>query len=608
LLVDGAKGNVGIGTANPGNKLTIQGNFNDSRDLESGITNGGLVALKGNAPQIDFIDTEHGDWAIHVNEGRMYFIREPWEHQDLVLDGKGNIGIGSSVPQAKLNIRELTGTPASALSGTLLLDHEDAGGASSIVFRSKVNRGSDHAFIEFRDKNPLIDNVEAALLTIGMQNDPLDHIALMPSGNVGVGTTTPCAKLQITGNVSITSAEGQNIACINNFMAAGSLTIGGIDRNYGGGTSWSNNTAGLLLETLDNTEIAIHDSNLRVASFMYYESASNRFTIGRDMGWGAISTVNVQGDLQVNGQTNILTGSNPIRFSSVWTAFPDDKTNGAEICNDTDRYKTLMIVGNNSKGEGRRVGIWDRLDVFGGCDVMGLLVARNGVDAYGRCNVTGLLHVNGPATKEDENKPQLEVYAPDSGDFSSYTKIRFHQGNQYWGWLGYHGLSKNDNGEFVFWNQNQSKVARIRCGDLAAKGAVVRSIWAGSGNGPTEMGDMGRLHSRTIRINKLFPETALRIVYCDNFRVNGDNVACRWEIRVDGNSVNPPILADRYESSGNRHLHGTVMGYARGVAAGAREIQVWIVPHPHNQGRGTDVETGWSASTWSLEAEEVWLA
>jgi hypothetical protein len=145
-------------------------------------------------------------------------------------------------------------------------------------------------------------------------------------------------------------------------------------------------------------------------------------------------------------------------------------------------------------------------------------------------------------------------------------------------------------------------------GDLLVKGAVVRSIWAGSGNGPNEEGDMGRLNSRTIRINKLFAETALRIVYCDNFRVNGENVACRWEIRVDGNSVSPPILADRYELSGNRHLHGTVMGYARGVAAGAHEIQVWIVAHPHNGGRGTDVYTGWSSSTWSLEAEEVWLA
>jgi hypothetical protein len=129
----------------------------------------------------------------------MYFIREPWEHEDLVLDGKGNIGIGSSVPQAKLNIREITGTPATALTGTLLLDHEDAGGASSIVFRSKVNRGSDHAFIEFRDRNPGINDVAAALLTIGMENATNDHIALMPSGNVGIGTTTPGAKLTVSG-------------------------------------------------------------------------------------------------------------------------------------------------------------------------------------------------------------------------------------------------------------------------------------------------------------------------------------------------------------------------------------------------------------------------
>jgi hypothetical protein len=30
--------------------------------------------------------------------------------------------------------------------------------------------------------------------------------------------------------------------------------------NYGGGSDWTSNTAGLMLEWLDNTEIAIHDS------------------------------------------------------------------------------------------------------------------------------------------------------------------------------------------------------------------------------------------------------------------------------------------------------------------------------------------------------------
>lgn len=71
-------------------------------------------------------------------------------------------------------------------------------------------------------------------------------------------------------------------------MENGSLTIGDIAKNYGGGTSyWSSNTAGLLMECKDNTEIAIHDSMHRVASAMYFEGGNtNRISIGRNMGWG----------------------------------------------------------------------------------------------------------------------------------------------------------------------------------------------------------------------------------------------------------------------------------------------------------------------------------
>lgn len=408
--VEGGTGNAII----KGN-LTVRGS--GVKDPDSGMNGVGQLAIKGSAPTIDFIDTDHNDWSIHVNNNKMFFIRQPWEFKDLVLDGSGNVGIGTENPAAKLNIFEETGTPASASAGSLLLDHNNSSGASSIVFRSKVNRGSDYAFLEYRDKNPNIDDPEAGLLTIGIQNDINDNIALMPSGNVGIGTTTPAAKLtvqggisvaetimlagnkeiyfadngqirsfddshrllfrrsesamelreygriilsagstggtetasmvvlengnvgigtktpgaklQITGNVSITSAEGQNYACMRNFMAPGSLTIGGIDRNYGGGKDWNSNTAGLLLETLDNTEIAIHDSGVRLASIMYYEGAKNQFTIGRDMGWGPISAVNVQGNLKVGGKVesqNVriqVAATDSLRITSDnWTDMP----------------------------------------------------------------------------------------------------------------------------------------------------------------------------------------------------------------------------------------------------------------------------------------------
>ncbi len=78
-----------------------------------------------------------------------------------------------------------------------------------------------------------------------------------------------------------------------------------------------------------------------------------------------IGTSTPNDKLDVAGSLRILTGSNPIRFTSVWSGFPDAVTNQAEISNDTGNYKTLMIVGNSSANLGRRVSIWDRLEVNG---------------------------------------------------------------------------------------------------------------------------------------------------------------------------------------------------------------------------------------------------
>ena len=349
LFVDGATGNVGIGTTTPGFRLTIQGDLNATTDPESRLKYGGMLGIKSFAPQIDFIDTDRGNqWAIHVNESRMYFVREPWEKEDLVLDGKGNIGMGCIDPQGKLNIRERTGTPASALKGTLLLDHEDAGGASSIVFRSKADQGSDYSFIEYKDKNPDTQGVGASLLTIGNRNDSNDHIALMPSGNVGIGTTTPGFKLDVNGTVRLGGFTTEEKDEWPNIVWCRDPAT-----NWDEGLIKHGKSNGFF----DRAGFGIHTHESR--SFEVF-STHWRPLFGIEGG---------SGNTSIRGQTNILTGTNPIRFSSVWTAFPDDKTNGAEICNDTTGHKTLMIVGNKSNGGGRRVSIWDILEVGGSFQV-----------------------------------------------------------------------------------------------------------------------------------------------------------------------------------------------------------------------------------------------
>ncbi|MEB3167583.1 MAG: hypothetical protein VKK97_02510 [Synechococcaceae cyanobacterium] len=110
LLLDGTTGNLGIGTSPTTHKLTVAGTlnvagtFNAAKDPASCLTNAGQLAIKGDSVQLDFIDTDHQtDWAINVNNGKLSFVRSP-ENNDLVLDGSGNVGIGTITPGQRLSV------------------------------------------------------------------------------------------------------------------------------------------------------------------------------------------------------------------------------------------------------------------------------------------------------------------------------------------------------------------------------------------------------------------------------------------------------------------------------------------------------------------------
>jgi len=164
--------------------------------------------------------------------------------------GGFNDGTSSLFVNGLIKITEAIGTVAGANSGSLLLDHENAGGASSITFRSKVNRGSDYGYIQYQDANVINGGGESARLIIGVQNDGDDHICLMPSGNVGIGLINPRDKLEVAGHAIINgsmvcynirntttiettsvSATGQitalNINATNNITAGNQLLANG---------------------------------------------------------------------------------------------------------------------------------------------------------------------------------------------------------------------------------------------------------------------------------------------------------------------------------------------------------------------------------------------
>jgi hypothetical protein len=105
----------------------------------------------------------------------------------------------------------------------------------------------------------------------------------------------------------------------------------------------------------------------------------------------------LEDNLDVDGSLRILSGKNPLRFTSVWSAFPDDKINGAEICNDTSYHKALMLVGNQSAGQGRKVAVWDRLDVNGFLYVNGKMQASQEIiPSVGRGEHNGIIFPGDP--------------------------------------------------------------------------------------------------------------------------------------------------------------------------------------------------------------------
>ncbi|MFC1747169.1 hypothetical protein ACFL2V_00025 [Pseudomonadota bacterium] len=148
-------------------------------------------------------------------------------------------------------------------------------------------------------------------------------------------------------------------------------------------------------------------------------------------------------------------------------------------------------------------------------------------------------------------------------------------------------------------------------GVVDIKGSLIRRVFAAHGNGPNDEIDNGRVMSRTLSFKKLRPDTAIRILYHDNFRVYGNGIASRWEIKLNGSA--PPggqisqDIHDHVSVGGitNHHSPGSILGYARGMPAGTHEIQVWVGPVPGYA--QNNVYTGWNNSSWSIEAEEVWV-
>ena len=181
--------NLGIGTPNPGAKLEVKGTKSvGSTDFEPYLI---LSGTTGRFAQFyrDAVDGSGNDYlgieAFKQNDGSR-------KTAIVLQEFGGNVGIGTANPGVKL---EVSGGDLK-VAGAIIPSTGSTEKFGIMFPKDPGGGGSDAAWMRYYPRSS-----ESCTVEIGISNDPDDHIALMASGNVGISTITPAAKLQVRDTI-----------------------------------------------------------------------------------------------------------------------------------------------------------------------------------------------------------------------------------------------------------------------------------------------------------------------------------------------------------------------------------------------------------------------
>ena len=203
-------GNVGIGTTSPSEKLDVRDGTITSRD--SGNVNyaeldrfAGLT-LKGNGAGAKYISTPNtDDLGFKTNNA-----------EKMRITSSGNVGIGTTSPGFKLDVNSssfvgarIESTSSGYAPASILLEsgHADSRGQGIYQYNS-VSKNSWFSGVPYSttsDDWVIAHKLETTAFNSDVAQMSNALFCVNDNGNVGIGTTTPKAKLDINGHFCVDS-------------------------------------------------------------------------------------------------------------------------------------------------------------------------------------------------------------------------------------------------------------------------------------------------------------------------------------------------------------------------------------------------------------------
>jgi len=253
-------GNVGIGVAGPGSKLEVNGavsigsKFNGDTGgyhMNTGSGGGSVVRVLSATPDGNQAVNGHIQYSWFDSPsflGKLYLGHDGYSNkaQVLTVAGDGTVGIGTTSPQQKLHVSftsplnagtEQIGQLVTTQFGDSAGSVANAGGRLGTVYNlgdgGFGNQKSAAMYAVSEDSLGYSRQVGLAFYTSPFDADRAERMRVDSSGNVGIGTTAPGAKLDVNGTVRASgftipgvSVTGGKIPLVSTFSDISAVTVG----------------------------------------------------------------------------------------------------------------------------------------------------------------------------------------------------------------------------------------------------------------------------------------------------------------------------------------------------------------------------------------------